>query len=261
MPYMKNQSTNLNSIEKALRVLLALAGHEEGMGTGELSKELAFTMPTVSRLLGILAKHGFVQKQPTGKKYVLGKAALDIGRFAHKHMGSQLAVIARPFIDELRNEVEESAILEVMIGDSALLVYRANGPHAVGIAVTEGMLLPAHVSPGAKAILAYSSPDVVERFLKGDLSSFTPNTITNPEVFRKNLKDIRTSGVAFANGEYNLEIAALGAPVFNQKKEPVAAVVITMPAYRAERHVQSKLVSHVKETAQKISERLARYGF
>jgi DNA-binding IclR family transcriptional regulator len=257
---MKKQSTNLNSIEKALRVLLVLAGHEQGMGTGELSKELAFTMPTVSRLLGILAKHGFVQKQPKGKKYVLGKAALDIGRFAHKHIGSQLAAIARPFIDELRNAVEESAILEVMVGDSALLAYRANGPHAVGIAVTEGMLVPAHVSPGAKAILAYSSPEVVERFLKGDLSYFTPKTITNPEAFRKNLQDIRKKGVAFANGEYNLEIAALGAPVFNNEKEPVAAVVITMPAYRVGRHVQSKLVSHLKGTAKKISEKLTRYG-
>jgi DNA-binding IclR family transcriptional regulator len=256
---MKKQSTNLNSIEKALKVLLALAGHEQGMGTSELSKELAFTMPTVSRLLGILAKHSFVQKQPKRKKYVLGKAALDIGRLAHKHIGSQLAVIARPFINELRNIVEESVILEVMVGDSALLVYRANGPHAVGIAVTEGMLLPAHVSPGTKAILAYSPPDVVERFLTGDLYYFTPKTITKAEAFRKNLQDIRKKGVAFANGEYNLEIAAVGAPIFNHEKEPVAAVVITMPDYRFGRHVQSKLVSHLKETAKKISEKLTLY--
>jgi DNA-binding IclR family transcriptional regulator len=257
---MKKHSANLNSIEKALKVLATLAVHEQGMGTSELSEELTFTMPTVSRLLRVLAKHGFVQKQPEGKKYVLGKVALDIGRFAHKHIGSQLAAIARPFIDELRDGVEESAILEVMMGDSALLACRANGPHAVGIAVTEGMMIPAHVSPGAKAILAYSSPEVVERILRGNLPRFTPKTITDPEAFKKNLRDIRRKGVAFAAGEYNLEIFAIGAPVFNHEKEPVAAVVITMPAYRARRHTQSKLVSHLRETAKKISEKLTRYG-
>jgi DNA-binding IclR family transcriptional regulator len=256
---MKKEPANLNSIEKALKILAVLAAHEQGMGTSELSEELTFTMPTVSRLLRVLSKHGFVQKQPEGKKYVLGKTALDIGRFAHKHMGSQLAAIAKPFVDELRNAVEESAILEVMMGDSALLAYRANGPHAVGIAVTEGMMIPAHVSPGAKAILAYSSPEVVERIFKGDLPRFTPKTITGLEAFKKNLRDVRRKGVAFATGEYNLEIASMGAPIFNHEKEPVAAVVITMPAYRARRHAQSKLVSHLKETAKKISEKLTRY--
>ncbi len=257
---MRRDTETLNSIEKALKMLAILALHEQGMGTSELSEELKLTMPTVSRLLHILAKHGFVQKQQEGKKYLLGKAALDIGRFAHRHLGSQLAAIARPFVDELRDAVEESAIFEVLVGDSAFLAYRANGPHAVGVAVTEGMMIPIHISPGAKAILAYSSPEVVDRVLKAGLPRFTARTVTDPETFRKSLREIMRKGVAFAAGEYNLEIFAIGAPVFNREKAPVGAVVVTMPTYRVRRHSRSALVAHVKDAAGKISEKLTHYA-
>ncbi|MEW6664040.1 MAG: IclR family transcriptional regulator [Thermodesulfobacteriota bacterium] len=256
---MKESSSSFNSVEKALKVLLLLTPRSDGLGTSQLSEELGFTLPTVSRLLHTLAKHDFVQKHPEGKKYVLGKAALDLGRFAHKHVGAQLAAIARPHIDALRDAVEESAILEVMAGDDAYLAYRANGPHAVGIAVTAGMRVPAHVSPGAKAILAHSSPEATDRILAGGLHRFTPRTITDPEAFRRNLQEVKRKGVAFASGEYNLEIAAMGAPIFNYEKKPVAGVVITMPSYRVKAHRQAELVRRIKDTARKISEQLLHY--
>jgi IclR family KDG regulon transcriptional repressor len=256
---MRQQSTNLNSVEKALNILLVLTARDEGMGTGELSEELGFSMPTVSRLLHILSKHDFVRRNPVGKKYVLGKSALDIGRFAYRHIASQLVSIARPYVDTLRDTVEESAVLEVMVGDRAMLVYRANGPHVVGILLKVGTMIPAHVSPGAKAILAFSPPETADSIINKELLRYTPKTITDPEVLRKNLEKIRRKGVAFAFGEYNIDINAMGAPVFNHEKKPVAAVLITMPVYRTNYHKQSKLVSVLKETAAKISDQLLRY--
>jgi DNA-binding IclR family transcriptional regulator len=256
---MRPQSTNLNSVEKALKLLLILTARDEGMGTGELSEELGFSMPTVSRLLHILSRHDFIRRNPATKKYVLGKSALDIGRFAYRHIGSQLVPIARPYIDTLRDTVKESAVLEVMAGDSAMLAYRANGPHVVGILLKVGTIIPAHVSPGAKAILAFCPPETVDGILKRELLRYTSKTITDPRVLRKNLEKIRRKGVAFAFGEYNIDVNAMGAPIFNHEKKPVAAIVITMPVYRAKYHKQSKLVSLLKETAAKISNQLLHY--
>ena len=250
---------NFNSAEKVLKILLVLASREEGMGTGELSEELGFTKPTVSRLLHTLTKHDFVRRNSTGKKYVLGKSAFNIGRSAYGHIGSQLAPIAGPYIDALRDSVGESAVLEVLAGDSAMLVYRANGPHAVGIVLKEGTMIPAHVSPGAKAILAFCPPDIVDRILKPKLHRYTPKTVTDPDVLKKTLKEIREKGVALAFGEYNIDVNTMGAPIFNHEKKPLAAVVITMPAYRAKHHEQSKLISLLKETAAKISYQLLHY--
>lgn len=251
---------NLNSAEKVLKILLVLAKHEEGMATGELSEELGFTKPTVSCLLQTLSKHDFVRRNPSGKKYVLGKSALDIGRSAYGHIGYQLASVAGPYIDALRDSVGESAVLEIMAGMNAMLVYRANGPHMVGIFPKVGTMIPAHVSPGAKAIMAFYPPDIVDNILKPNLHRYTLKTLTDPEVLKKTFKEIRKKGVALAFGEYNIDVNAMGAPIFNYEKKPVAAVVITMPVYRTKNHKQAKLVSLLKETAARISHQLLQSG-
>jgi DNA-binding IclR family transcriptional regulator len=251
---------NLNSVEKALKILLVLAKYEEGMATGELSEELGFTKPTVSRLLQTLSKHDFVRRSASGRKYLLGKSALDIGRSAHEHIGYQLASIAGPYIDALRDSAGESAVLEIMAGMNAMLVYRANGPHMVGIFPRVGTMIPAHVSPGAKAILAFCPPDIVDNILKPKLHRYTPRTVTDAEVLKKTFKEIRRKGFALAFGEYNVDVNAMGAPVFNHEKKPVAAVVITMPVYRTKHHEQSKLVSLLKGTAASISHQLQQHG-
>jgi DNA-binding IclR family transcriptional regulator len=257
---MVKKTENPSSVEKALKILMFLANRHEGMGTGELSQELDISAPTASRLLSILSKNEFVRKNPVGKKYVLGKSALDIGRFAYRHIGSQLIPIAKPYIDSLRDTIEESAVLEVLAGDSVIIVYRASGPNVVSISVKSGTMVPAHVSPGAKSILAFSLPDIVDSVLKINLPRYTPKTITDIELLKKSFEEIRRKGVAFASGEYNMEVNSMGAPVFNKDGEPIAAVVITMPRYRTKYHKQATLVSNLKETAANISKSLYRHG-
>ncbi len=256
----ESMEKNLNSAEKVLKILLALARHQEGMATGELSEELGFTKPTASRLLQTLFRHDFVRRDSTGKKYMLGKSAFEIGRSAHVHIGSQLLPLARQYVDGLRDSIGESAVLEIMAGENAMLIYRANGAHAVGIFPEVGSMIPFHVSPGAKAILAFSPSEVAESILKRKLHRYTPKTITDPEVLRASLEQIRKKGIAFAPGEYNIDVHALAAPVFDHEKRPVAAVVITMPVYRAKHHKQTRLITLLKETAKKISDDLLRHG-
>ena len=140
--------------------------------------------------------------------------------------------IAKPHLDALRDTVKESVMLEVMAGDSAMLVYRATGTYVVSIVVKAGTLI-LHVSPGAMAILAFSPSETVDNVFKKELTRYTPRTITNPELLKENLKEVKRKGVAFAFGEYNLDVNAIGAPILNHEKKPVAAVVITMPVYRA----------------------------
>lgn len=256
---MTTEPNKANAVEKALKILLLLSTREKGLSTGEISEELGFTLPTASRLLNTLAKHAFVRKSDPGKKYILGKSAADIGKVAFRHMGSELAPIARPFVDELRDTVKESAMIEVLEGDHTLIITRANGPNVVNIRVGEGTLIPAHVSAGGKALLAFSPDEVITKFLKKPLPRFTEETAADPDELKKQLADIRRTGVAHALGDYNLDVHALGAPILNSKKKVIAAVTVTMPAFRAADHKQSDLIAALKKTARKISGQLKSY--
>lgn len=250
----------LKTVEKALKILKILTAQHEGKGTAELSAEINVSMPTASRLLSTLRQHSFVQRHPITKKNMLGKAALDIGRSFYQHIGYQLLSVAKPEIMALRDKVGESVLLEAMMGDEVVLIYRANGPNMIGILAKVGTRVPLHASPGAKAILAYYPESAINSIYKEDLTQFTSKTITNLEVLKENFTKIRKDGVAFSYGEYYPDMNGLAVPVFSDGKLPLAAIVIPVPAYRATSQQEKKIVPLLKESAKNISDKLANYG-
>lgn len=257
---MTSNSTKANAVEKALKILMVLSIHERGLGTGELSDKLGFTLPTVSRLLNTLSKHDFVRKSPTGNKYVLGQSALHIGRNAFRHLETQLIPIVKPFIDEMCNHIKESAMLEVLRGDNTIIIQRSNGPHVIDIMIGEGTMIPAHVSAAGKSIMAFSPPDTIDAFLRKPLPRFTPKSVVEPVDLRRQFDEIRRTGVAPAHGEYNLDVYALGAPIFDKDQHPLAAIVITMPAFRWNLHDQTELESLIKAKAKAITKQIVKHG-
>lgn len=246
----------ISSAEKVLRVLKAFSSSDYELGNLELSEKLGLPKSTVNRLLHILESSGFLQKNPTNKKYQLGQAAADIGTAVNQRLSANIVNIGRTYTDILRDLTGETAGFEVMFGNSIFLVYEAKGPNPVSVSFSVGDRLPIHVAAGAKAILAYSPPETVEKLIMGKLSRFTQNTITRPNVYKNQLEEIRKQGVAFDNGEYDLDVYAIGVPVFNHEKKPIAAIVVAAPRFRMNKQFEVKVIPLIKEAAGKISSRL-----
>jgi DNA-binding IclR family transcriptional regulator len=245
-----------NSIDKALTILSAFAPYNNEMGTIEISRKLGFHKATVSRILLNLTRHGFLHQNPKTKKFILGPTILTLAGTVRQSLNNNMLHIAKPFVDDLRDKIKETVILEVISGENTIIVYIAEGPRPIRIAGTVGDILPAHVAAGAKAILAFSSPSVWKRFFNAKLPSFTENTITDPKVLHEQFEDIRRQGFAFDKEEHDIGINAIGAPIFNNEDEPVAAIVVAGPTQRITRDNDSSYVPKVKETAAKISAQL-----
>jgi DNA-binding IclR family transcriptional regulator len=253
---MKQKPDDYGSVQKAIEILMAFTPHNHDMGTLELSEKLGIHKSTVSRLLGVLTYHRLLQQEPKTKKYKLGKATADLGRAINRSLSTQLVSIAQPYMDRLRDSVGESVSLEVLAGSTIILVTEAPGPPPVSVAFNVGERVPLHVASGAKAILAFSPRDLVDRLIKGNLRRYTPKTISNPKIIKSQLEVIRRQGVAYDRGEYNADVISIGAPIFDHSKKPIAAVSICAPAYRMETHIESDIVSRLKETAAEISRQL-----
>ena len=65
---MKLKENRLNSIEKAITVLLAFREGRSSWGVRELSTHLDFSPATVLRMLQTLKRHDFVSQDPHTKK-------------------------------------------------------------------------------------------------------------------------------------------------------------------------------------------------
>lgn len=244
------------SVEKALEVLLAFVPNNKETGTIELSRKLGLHKSTISRILHVLMRYGFVQQDPKKKTFSLGKSAADLGQAVRQSLRGHLVLLAQPHLDRLRDLTGETIALEVLIGDSTILAYKADGPQAVRVSPSLGDRMPVHVAAGAKAILAFSPPEFVDSVLPKELTRFTPNTITDPKVLKKRLAEFRELGVAFDRCERDIDVSVLAAPIFNHNKRPVAAVVCPIPAYRMNPDLEAALVPKLKETASLISKQL-----
>jgi IclR family KDG regulon transcriptional repressor len=239
-----------------MEILLAFTPYNQEMGTVEISKKLGFHKATVSRILLILIRYGFLQQNPQTKKFMLGPSITSLGWAINHFLNTNLVHIAKPYIDELRNTLTETIVLEVLAGKGTVMAYIAEGPQRVRIAGTIGDRIPIHAAAGAKAILAFSPPEVTDSLLNGTMPRFTPNTITDPEMFQRQLQDIRQQGFSFDNEEIDIGINAVGAPIFNYEEKPVAAVVVAGPSPRVTLDSDSPIVARLKDTAAQISAQL-----
>ena len=161
---MPQKHLGYSSAQKAIEILLAFVPDNREMGTLELSRLLGLNKSTVSRLIRVLAHYNLLQQDDNTKKYSLGRSAAFIGKAVQQSLSTRLVSIAQPLTNYLRDTIGESVCLEVMSGDHVYLVAKAVGPPPLSISFKDR--IPIHAAAGAKSILAFSSPEVVERLIK-----------------------------------------------------------------------------------------------
>ena len=245
-----------NAIEKALGILGLFAVNNRELSTMEISKMLGYHKATASRTLLLLKKHEFLEQNEQTKKFKLGPAIINLGLSVNRSLKNDLIQIAKPYLDNLRDTLQESITLEVLSGRNTVMAYVAEGPRRIRLGADVGMLMPTHASAGAKAILAFISPDGWDTFLDTDLVRLTPNSITDHDLFYKQLEKIKETRIAFDIGEHDPDLNAIGSPIFNIEGIPVAAVVVVGLANRIGSNLDSQAADEVKKTAEYISKRL-----
>jgi DNA-binding IclR family transcriptional regulator len=253
---MKSKPDSLSSTEKALEILMAFTPRNHEMGTLELSRKLGFHKSTVSRLLQTLAARGFLRQNVETKKYLLGKAAAEIGQAVVNSLKNDLVAIARPYLSALSERVGESVALEQLSGLNVILASHVEGLRHIRFSFSLGEQLPINVAAGAKAMLAYCPAEFVDSCLKKKFVRFNDRTIVSKKQYRELLKEVRRTGIAYDKGERYEDAYAMATPIFNHESIPVAAVVIAGPAFRMTPQFFSDTVEPLKRTAAEISQRL-----
>jgi DNA-binding IclR family transcriptional regulator len=246
----------LKTIEKALMVFKCFAQGDSSLGTTELAKKLRINKATMSHVLSTLKKHEFLEQDPRTRRYRLGPAMVEMARAVNRALSGTVVEVASPFADALRDKVGETVHIEVVSGNNIYLAYVAVTPNPISLTIEVGDQVMPHAHAGAKAIVAFSQPEVIENWLARDFFPFTEKTITDPDELRKIYAEIRETGIAFDSGEYLREVYAIGAPIFNHENKPVAAILIVVPLYRMGKKWNHHFISQLKKSANTISMQL-----
>jgi len=239
-------------LDRAFRILDALAESGSGMSLTEIAEGLLLHKSTVHRLIMVLEASRFVERNPATGKFHLGSRVMELGLSAV----SQLDIygIAGPHLRTLVSETGETAHLAVLRDGEVVSLVSAESNKTLRTPVTVGTRTPAHCTSLGKAILAFGPEEYVLQFLKGrTLKAYTRKTITSSSRFKAELRAIRARGYAVDNEEREVGLRCIGAPVCNGAGEVIAAVSIAGPAFRITDDRITTLAGAVVRTAARMS--------
>ncbi len=240
----------LHTLRKGLTALEVLARAEGPLTLTELTHRLQESPTVVFRLLRTLLEQGYVEQDPTSKRYHLGLQAWEIGHRAVR--GHRLLDVARPVLGWLAQVTGETSLLAVLRGTDVLYLDVLPGSSPLRVCLEPGGRAPAYASASGKAMLAHR-PDVVPRVLATRMKRITRHTLTRPSQLRARLAEIRRTGLSLSRGERREEIASVAAPVFDARGDCVAAVSLAGPATRFRDETLEELKRHVRKASAEIS--------
>jgi len=246
----------VQSVDRALIILEALAEAGSPMTLSNLAEEIELNISTVHRILTTLGERNFIEQKQESGKYYLGLKAFEIGNAAKKNIN--LINVAKPYLQKLVDECNETTNLAILDEGEVVYVDQAASTNMVKMFAQIGSRGPAYCTGTGKALLAYEPSDKrVQFFEEMGLRKLTEKTVVDPEELEKEMKKIRQRGYALDMGEIEEGVRCVAAPIRNHEQKVVAAVSVSGPSIRmTEELIEEKIIPTVMKVANQISTQL-----
>jgi DNA-binding IclR family transcriptional regulator len=240
-------------LEKALAVLELFDEQGTELTVTEIGERLGIHKTTAFRIVTVLDEANYLEKAHGSMKYRLGFKLLHLGSLVEG--GAELKKRARPILEKLKQECDETVHLVILNKGEALYLDKIEGLKTVRVVSRVGMTLPAHCSGVGKVLLAHLPEDRVESIIRAKgLKRFTPNTITERDALRTELRRIRERGYALDNEEIEIGLKCVAAPISDGAGTVIGALSISGPAFRFEGREAQRLTAQALRAAARVSE-------
>ena len=218
----------------------------------ELSEMLKLNRSTVHRLASALVDRGYLKFAPR-EGYALGAKLLELGYQARQQIN--LPRVARPFLEKLAEETEDTVHLGVLDGTKALYLDKIGGQRRVEVSSRVGERHPLCSTGLGKALLLDSSRDE----WRAHFDSESGKGHHPPSAFQQwveNMRNYQAGGYSFDLEENEDRVRCVGAPVRDETGRIVAAISVASVAQYMDDARMAKLVGTVTKTAAAISHEL-----
>lgn len=204
-------------VSKAMRVLKMIISEQSNPGISEIASKLQLAKSTTHGILAALEETGWVLRDPITRKYTCGYAVRKLAEKAVVQL--PLVETARPYLEKLCFKLGEDIFLGMCTGYSLLILDQIESRKDLKITAKPGTRVSMYAGAAGKIFLAYHEDEQIDEILEQfPLPAFTPNSITDPEVYKKELAKVREEGVAHDSGEYLNNVGCIAAPIFHGKK-------------------------------------------
>ena len=246
----------VKSVAKVLDILEHVAASKQPVSVSDLARGTGFNVSTAFRLVQTLVARGYVEQQDGQRSYVLGTRLYQLA--SAYLQGSDLATLARPHLEALRDEVGETVYLVIFSQGEIVQLCKADGPHVVSASIRSSEREPAYCTATGKVLLSGLPDEAFRSYLAGvKLTPYTAQTITSKARLEREIEAVRREGFALDLEEYAVNLCCQSVPVRDPHSGEIAAAIsVAMPKLRFKRSGVPRWRKLLEERAALISQPL-----
>ncbi|MEJ5023058.1 IclR family transcriptional regulator [Ochrobactrum vermis] len=264
-PVKSEVQTGVSLLQKAFLVLDLFQDDTPAWSQTEIVEAAGLPRSTASRLVRYFCETGYLIRNEESRQYLLGPAAIDLGRRASRTM--DIRNLCRPILERLSASTGETVILTMLDenGTSATCIDQIVS-RAEGLRVFEkiGSTMALHAGAAPKAILCAMSQKDQAHVLKTPLIAKTPMTITDPDILKADLNQAKARGYSISHEETYSGVVGAGCAFFGWGTTPVGSIAIAVPLHRIDDEQLDEFGLLLQTAAEEITSRLkngyANYG-
>src|ERR1700687_4700862 len=241
------QRVGVQSLGRAFAILEEVARHREGIGLADLSKLVDLHNSTTFHLAKTMVSLGYLRQEKDSKRYRVGRPLFALAASALDEI--EMVNVATPILEELSRETGESAHYAVRMGDAVVVIARTSGRGAFHLTDRR-----AHFPALGKIVLASLRADQLKRFLERvEMKPSTDKSITDAAVLLREIAEIKRTGIAFDDGEFNPEVRCVAVPVTDFTGQVIGALGISGPIWRLSNQALHNSAEIVEAAANRLS--------
>lgn len=244
------QSTS--SVLKAINILKSFTANELELRVTDIASRLSISTSTAQRLLSTLALSGLLEQAPDSRKYRIGHTLYALGNLYPA--STDLTAAAAPVMKALNDSTQESINLGILEEGYVVFVSKEEAKGPLRFATHIGSIVPAYSSAMGKALLSQlPEPEIDHLYPEENLKTRTKYTITTKSRLKQELRVIRETGVSHSRQEDFEGFEAISSSIRDSNGKPVAAMSISVPAFKMNEKLAERLATLVKMGCDLIS--------
>lgn len=221
----------VQSLVRAFGILDILGAHRNGLTLTELANAMRLPRSTTHRLLTTMDALHYVEFEKHSSHWIVGTQVFALGNAVAWRRDVER--LARPILCDLVREIDER--VSVVTIENGILRHAGQFQPAGrdGSTTRPAAPLSFHTTASGKALLAFSDPALLNRFLRSrPLERRTQASIVDQHRLAVQLADIRTNGFAIDDQENSPGRRCVAVPIFDRKNRVCASLSISGDAER-----------------------------
>lgn len=227
----KNQPKSESIALRAFSLLEYIAKAEGSVSLDEIARGCDLPKPTAFRILDMLRGAALLQRDPEGKRYIMGPRLSLLAYEVLQH--SIQRAECHHILEDLVDEIGETCNITMLDGNEVLYLDRVETKLPLRLSLNPGTRVPLHCTASGKLFLSRMSPKQIQRLLgKPPLARYTDKTITDLDVLFHELKVIRQTGIGTYDSEIFDDSVSIAVPIGGSNKRVYMAIAVHGPASR-----------------------------